>query len=185
MSRSSRPPNNRVDGSKALATSTIWSKVIGHDPHAPSAAEPAPPQSEQVTSMLLIAKLNAGSDATRGGCKRCGQHGHLTFQCRNPIAAAATSREVADSESSTSTSSSSASSSSSSSASPSFQAQVVAAAEPTQNKKRSREDSDDGEKREEKKRKKEKKERKKEKKKEKKVRRREKKDKRKKSKKHR
>ena len=84
------PYNNRVSSSVVLNTNDMWSKTIGHDPYA-SVNEKEPnvaAMSEQSESFLLLARMsklaNPGSE-NRGGCKRCGLLGHLTFQCHNEI----------------------------------------------------------------------------------------------------
>jgi len=89
------PHGNRVSSSAALKTNDMWSKVIGHDPHATTneSDEAADKNSlqEQSASIMLLAKMsNLYGGETRGACNRCGQAGHLTFQCRNAPVAAAT-----------------------------------------------------------------------------------------------
>ena len=79
-----------ISGSSALRTNDIWSKTIGLDAHAGAddGGVSAAQDSEQTANLLLLAKMQSSSGEARGGCKRCGGVGHLTFQCRNPIASA-------------------------------------------------------------------------------------------------
>ena len=80
-----------ISGSSALRTNEIWSKTIGLDAHAGAGDEDAgvwarqTQDSEQTANLLLLAKMS-NSGEVRGGCKRCGGQGHLTYQCRNPAA---------------------------------------------------------------------------------------------------
>lgn len=70
-----------------MKTNDMWAAVIGgSDSGGRSATNGL--TSEQATNVMLLAKAssaaNAGSsDVIRGGCKRCGLLGHLSFQCRN------------------------------------------------------------------------------------------------------
>eukprot|EP01038_Epipyxis_sp_PR26KG_P004999 gene4999-6984_t len=89
MSRamSRRPASNRVSASVALKTNDMWSKTIGYDPYA-AGNEPeitdSIAASQQAASLQLLAKMsNLSGVESRGGCKRCGMLGHLSFQCRN------------------------------------------------------------------------------------------------------
>ena len=88
---------NRLEGDAALKTSDMWSAVIG------GAASGI--TSEQASNVMLLAKAssaaNAGSSGViRGGCKRCGLLGHLSFQCRNvPQAQKAEASADSDSDS--------------------------------------------------------------------------------------
>lgn len=105
------PHNNRISGSKALATNDMWSNVIGHDPYASaSLSSSSSLTNEQAAGVLLLAKMsNVSGDVSRGGCQRCGNIGHLTFQCRNKIAPP--KRDDSDDDDSSTSSSSSSSSS--------------------------------------------------------------------------
>lgn len=81
------PHNNRVNGSIALNTNDMWSKTIGHDPYASTTLPSTSQQqmlAEQNENLLMLAKISklSGTEA-RGGCSKCGQLGHLSFQCRN------------------------------------------------------------------------------------------------------
>lgn len=79
------PANNRVSGSVALKTNDIWSKTIGHDPYASSSTESgrAVSGSGNLEGLMQLAKIQNSGNSLRGGCKKCGALGHLTFQCRN------------------------------------------------------------------------------------------------------
>eukprot|EP01039_Chlorochromonas_danica_P011084 gene11084-12344_t len=85
MSRVKMPHNNRMSSSTALKTNDIWSKTIGYDPYAANADAQSDQQSEaQKASLMLLARMsNLSGSESRGGCKRCGMLGHLSFQCRN------------------------------------------------------------------------------------------------------
>lgn len=94
MSRPKMPHNNRMSSSSALKTNDIWSKTIGYDPYAASEQEAKKEDnSEHSASILLLARLsNLSGTESRGGCKKCGMLGHLTFQCRNQVAIPAQNR---------------------------------------------------------------------------------------------
>mmetsp|Transcript_12654 Transcript_12654/g.19016 ORF Transcript_12654/g.19016 Transcript_12654/m.19016 type:complete len:171 (-) Transcript_12654:73-585(-) len=86
MSRIRMPHNNRMSASTALRTNDMWSKTIGHDPYGGGEQEAASNSNAEIASasLMLLAKMSNLSGAeSRGGCKKCGQLGHLTFQCRN------------------------------------------------------------------------------------------------------
>jgi len=88
MSRSRMPHNNRVSGSNALKTNDIWSKTIGYDPYAAKEELVDSSILEREESLRLLVKMsNVGGSESRGGCKKCGKLGHLTFQCRNTLSA--------------------------------------------------------------------------------------------------
>jgi hypothetical protein len=95
MSRVKMPHNNRMSGSTALKTNDMWSKTIGYNPYAALDEDSVKKEdSNQTASLLLLAKMsNLSGVESRGGCKRCNMLGHLTFQCRNPIAAAVATNE--------------------------------------------------------------------------------------------
>lgn len=92
MSRHKMPHNNRVSGSIALRTNDMWSKTIGHNPYANQAEEESAQADGTLASnssiaadhLMLLAKMsNLSGVESRGGCKKCGALGHMTFQCRN------------------------------------------------------------------------------------------------------
>eukprot|EP00388_Colpodella_angusta_P041466 GDKK01053338.1.p1 GENE.GDKK01053338.1~~GDKK01053338.1.p1 ORF type:complete len:204 (-),score=41.62 GDKK01053338.1:85-696(-) len=87
MSRVRMPHNNRVSASAALRTNDMWSRTIGHDPYAADSEkgkQQDQDNSEQTASLMLLAKMsNLSGVESRGGCKKCGMLGHMTFQCRN------------------------------------------------------------------------------------------------------
>lgn len=90
MSRVRMPHNNRVSSSAALKTNDMWSKTIGYDPYASGKAEEQQnddeESSKQAATLLMLAKIsNFSGVESRGGCKRCGLLGHMSFQCRNDI----------------------------------------------------------------------------------------------------
>jgi len=79
----------QMSGSIALRTNDMWSKTIGHDPYAEAKSANSAvskEMDEQAANIMLLAKMSNTGGESRGGCKRCGGVGHLTFQCRNPVA---------------------------------------------------------------------------------------------------
>jgi hypothetical protein len=79
------PHNNRVNASAALKTNDIWSKTIGYDPYAATNEDKSDKNNEQAETLMLLARIsNLSGVESRGGCKKCGMLGHLSFQCRNP-----------------------------------------------------------------------------------------------------
>lgn len=81
------PHNNRVSSSTALKTNDMWSKTIGYDPYANQDEDKdAEKNAIHAESLMLLARIsNLSGVESRGGCKRCGMLGHLTYQCRNPV----------------------------------------------------------------------------------------------------
>merc|ERR1712029_586483 len=84
------PAGNRVSTSDSLATHDIWQKAIGHDPYAGSdeASGGGIPEVGEINSsakgLFRLAQLTGNSSTLApGSCKRCGQVGHLYFNCRN------------------------------------------------------------------------------------------------------
>lgn len=97
------PHNNRMSSSTALRTNDIWSKTIGYDPYASSMEAKNDQESEaQKASLMLLARMsNLSGSESRGGCKKCGMLGHLSFQCRNaPLNANPSAAADSDSSSS-------------------------------------------------------------------------------------
>eukprot|EP00922_Rhytidocystis_sp_ex-Travisia-forbesii_P064509 GHVS01095844.1.p1 GENE.GHVS01095844.1~~GHVS01095844.1.p1 ORF type:complete len:216 (-),score=47.38 GHVS01095844.1:442-1089(-) len=90
------PANNRLSVSDSLRTSEIWQKSVGYDPYAPDAVggsdDPASNAAgginDKAKGLFALARLTGSSSAvTPGGCPKCGQIGHLSFQCRNLLSA--------------------------------------------------------------------------------------------------
>ena len=88
------PRNNKVSIDKSLNTSDIWTKTIGHDPHAPEAdddpkANTKLQEQNEINSsakgLFELARMTGGTTATPGACRKCGHTGHLAFQCRNTM----------------------------------------------------------------------------------------------------
>eukprot|EP00922_Rhytidocystis_sp_ex-Travisia-forbesii_P047114 GHVS01070213.1.p1 GENE.GHVS01070213.1~~GHVS01070213.1.p1 ORF type:complete len:205 (+),score=59.32 GHVS01070213.1:413-1027(+) len=89
------PANNRLSVSDSLRTSEIWQKSVGYDPYAPDSPAAAAGVgggvdevsggiNDRAKGLFALARLTGSSSAiTPGGCKKCGQLGHLSFQCRN------------------------------------------------------------------------------------------------------
>eukprot|EP00499_Haloplacidia_sp_CaronLabIsolate_P001752 CAMPEP_0196781336 /NCGR_PEP_ID=MMETSP1104-20130614/9556_1 /TAXON_ID=33652 /ORGANISM="Cafeteria sp., Strain Caron Lab Isolate" /LENGTH=241 /DNA_ID=CAMNT_0042151565 /DNA_START=24 /DNA_END=746 /DNA_ORIENTATION=- len=104
------PHNNRMHTSGALATNKMWANVIGHNPYA-SKEELAALEEKQAErdakathfqNLMEVAQLSGHTAyaQNRGTCKRCGQMGHLAFQCRNHLSLGR--EELADVETSSS-----------------------------------------------------------------------------------
>ena len=110
------PANNRVSSSVALRTTDVWSKTIGYDPYAGAGdgvkkEERASYEASQDLLSKARAVLGKSADvANRGACRKCGQIGHLTKDCRNFLMTTKL-ESSSDSESDSSSSSSSSSSS--------------------------------------------------------------------------
>jgi len=105
------PHNNRVSGSIALRTNDMWSKTIGHNPYANQAEEESSQADGTLASnssiaadhLMLLAKMsNLSGVESRGGCKKCGALGHMTFQCRNQAITAVSKTNDDDTSSSSS-----------------------------------------------------------------------------------
>eukprot|EP00284_Hemiselmis_tepida_P012959 CAMPEP_0174934746 /NCGR_PEP_ID=MMETSP1355-20121228/50799_1 /TAXON_ID=464990 /ORGANISM="Hemiselmis tepida, Strain CCMP443" /LENGTH=298 /DNA_ID=CAMNT_0016181379 /DNA_START=66 /DNA_END=962 /DNA_ORIENTATION=+ len=173
------PANNRMHSSAALRTTDMWSNVIGDDfgkaNDASGAAAGGSGQGnnayEMSQNLMALARLSGASkgDAKRGACKRCGEIGHLAFQCFNHVQA---KKQVAGDISSTSSdedddeddnkSIGSVSSTSSEGDSPRRPPSIMVQpkASSSSGKKRSRDDDDRDKEKERKKRKKDKKDKK-------------------------
>ncbi|KAF8820312.1 putative nucleic acid binding protein [Cardiosporidium cionae] len=84
------PADNRLSVSASLKTSEIWQKSVGYDPYAPAEQSlggvESLENSEKAKGLFALARLTgASSSVTPGTCKKCGEVGHLSFQCRNTI----------------------------------------------------------------------------------------------------
>mmetsp|Transcript_35963 Transcript_35963/g.78714 ORF Transcript_35963/g.78714 Transcript_35963/m.78714 type:complete len:207 (-) Transcript_35963:77-697(-) len=85
------PHGNRLSVSDSLKTHDVWQKAVGYDPYAggdEGAAETAIPEVGEINSsakgLFRLAQLTGNSSTLApGACKKCGQVGHLFFQCRN------------------------------------------------------------------------------------------------------
>eukprot|EP00922_Rhytidocystis_sp_ex-Travisia-forbesii_P034623 GHVS01051445.1.p1 GENE.GHVS01051445.1~~GHVS01051445.1.p1 ORF type:complete len:201 (+),score=55.22 GHVS01051445.1:120-722(+) len=95
------PANNRLSVSDSLRTSEIWQKSVGYDPYAPDAPanggaeEASAGINDRAKGLFALARLTGSSSAvTPGGCKKCGQIGHLSFQCRNLLSVSSKKKEV-------------------------------------------------------------------------------------------
>merc|ERR1712203_1132703 len=82
---------NRLSTSGSLETHDVWKKSVGHDPYA-GANEGGPGMSipevgeinQSAKGLFRLAQLTGNSSTLApGACKRCGQVGHLYFNCRN------------------------------------------------------------------------------------------------------
>jgi len=82
------PANNRMSTSDSLRTSEVWKNAVGYDPYA-SVDEQADKLgdeaiNEKAKGLFALARLTGNSSSvTPGACRKCGQIGHLSFQCRN------------------------------------------------------------------------------------------------------
>jgi hypothetical protein len=86
----------------------MWSKTIGYDPYAASEETKVDAGGEaQRASLMLLARMsNLSGSESRGGCKKCGMLGHLSFQCRNaPLNNAAKAGDESDDDSDSSSAS--------------------------------------------------------------------------------
>lgn len=88
----------RLSTSGSLETSAVWQKSIGHDPYkgADEGQGNTLPEVGEINSsakgLFRLAQLTGNSSTLApGSCKRCGQVGHLYFQCRNWMSAASLS----------------------------------------------------------------------------------------------
>mmetsp|Transcript_12962 Transcript_12962/g.38561 ORF Transcript_12962/g.38561 Transcript_12962/m.38561 type:complete len:221 (-) Transcript_12962:162-824(-) len=91
------PSNNRLSVSDSLKTHDIWQKAVGYDPYA-GGDEGGAQDSHMIQDvgeinssakgLFRLAQLTGNSSTLApGACKKCGQVGHLYFQCRNTLAA--------------------------------------------------------------------------------------------------
>mmetsp|Transcript_801 Transcript_801/g.1329 ORF Transcript_801/g.1329 Transcript_801/m.1329 type:complete len:192 (-) Transcript_801:92-667(-) len=83
--------SNRLSTSDSLKTHALWQKSVGHDPYR-GEGEDAPtgiiPEVGEINNsakgLFRLAQLTGQSSTLApGACKKCGQVGHLFFQCRN------------------------------------------------------------------------------------------------------
>mmetsp|Transcript_46713 Transcript_46713/g.124005 ORF Transcript_46713/g.124005 Transcript_46713/m.124005 type:complete len:265 (-) Transcript_46713:1038-1832(-) len=86
------PANNRMHSSAALRTTDMWSNVIGDEfgksnDVAQNNMAGKGNTYEMAQNLMALARLSGASkgDAKRGSCKKCGEIGHLSFQCFNTI----------------------------------------------------------------------------------------------------
>jgi len=88
------PAGNRLSTSDSLNTHQVWQKAVGYDPYAgedEGKNESAIPEVGEINSsakgLFRLAQLTGNSSTLApGACKRCGQVGHLYFNCRNFLA---------------------------------------------------------------------------------------------------
>eukprot|EP00397_Hematodinium_sp_SG-2012_P057572 GEMP01072114.1.p1 GENE.GEMP01072114.1~~GEMP01072114.1.p1 ORF type:complete len:331 (+),score=90.56 GEMP01072114.1:87-1079(+) len=83
-----KDPNNRLSTSDSLNTSAIWQKAIKYDPYAPEGTNEAALDeggiNDRAKGLFELARITGVSkEKPPGACKKCGQVGHLAFQCRN------------------------------------------------------------------------------------------------------
>lgn len=89
------PNGNRLSVSDSLRTHDVWQKAVRYDPYAggDEAAEASLiPEVGEINSsakgLFRLAQLTGNSSTLApGACKKCGQVGHLYFQCRNYMSA--------------------------------------------------------------------------------------------------
>lgn len=83
------PHDNRMHTSASLGTHSVWKDVIKYDPYAAAddggAAAAADSGYEKSKALLALARLQNQHNTTRGACKKCGEVGHLTRECRNSL----------------------------------------------------------------------------------------------------
>jgi hypothetical protein len=80
LDRPKLPPNNIISGDNALKTHGIWTQTISGSNNNTHNAGPAT-HGPTLTRQHFTPRTNDA--VTRGGCKKCGAAGHLSFQCRN------------------------------------------------------------------------------------------------------
>jgi len=83
-----KDPNNRLSTSDSLNTSDIWQKTIKYDPYASEDTQEAALDeggiNDRAKGLFELARITGVSkERPPGACKKCGQVGHLSFQCRN------------------------------------------------------------------------------------------------------
>mmetsp|Transcript_15308 Transcript_15308/g.42272 ORF Transcript_15308/g.42272 Transcript_15308/m.42272 type:complete len:198 (-) Transcript_15308:334-927(-) len=97
------PNGNRLSVSDSLKTHDVWQKSVGYDPYAGSdelgSASSALPEVGEINSsakgLFRLAQLTGNSSTLApGACKKCGQVGHLYFQCRNYMSTASKKEEI-------------------------------------------------------------------------------------------
>jgi len=81
---------NRISTSDSLKTHDVWQKSVGYDPYAGENEDAGTiiPEVGEINSsakgLFRLAQLTGNSSTLApGACKRCGQVGHLYFNCRN------------------------------------------------------------------------------------------------------
>mmetsp|Transcript_95165 Transcript_95165/g.297599 ORF Transcript_95165/g.297599 Transcript_95165/m.297599 type:complete len:476 (+) Transcript_95165:73-1500(+) len=86
------PNDNRLSVSDSLKTHDVWQKSVGYDPYAglDEGGAAALPEVGEINSsakgLFRLAQLTGNSSTLApGACKKCGQVGHLFFQCRNTM----------------------------------------------------------------------------------------------------
>merc|ERR1712194_445590 len=89
---------NRISTSDSLGTHEVWQKSVKYDPYAGENEGGGTTMSEigeinsSAKGLFRLAQLTGNSSTLApGSCKRCGQVGHLYFQCRNWMSAASLS----------------------------------------------------------------------------------------------
>ncbi|KAL8271479.1 hypothetical protein Esti_004514 [Eimeria stiedai] len=92
------PQSNRVAVSASLRTHAIWTDSVGYDPYAPEKQEQsaeADALKDKAKELLTLARLTGTlSTHTPGACSKCGQVGHLSFQCRNDVTLAVSKEQT-------------------------------------------------------------------------------------------
>merc|ERR1712048_180789 len=86
------PASNRLSVSDSLKTHDVWQKSVGYDPYAgeEEGGAAALVETGEINSsakgLFRLAQLTGNSSTLApGACKRCGQVGHLYYQCRNTM----------------------------------------------------------------------------------------------------
>eukprot|EP00408_Alexandrium_pacificum_P061960 CAMPEP_0171165298 /NCGR_PEP_ID=MMETSP0790-20130122/6111_1 /TAXON_ID=2925 /ORGANISM="Alexandrium catenella, Strain OF101" /LENGTH=312 /DNA_ID=CAMNT_0011630079 /DNA_START=56 /DNA_END=992 /DNA_ORIENTATION=- len=100
------PNGNRLSVSDSLKTHDVWQKAVGYDPYAGSedaGGSAALPEVGEINSsakgLFRLAQLTGNSSTLApGACKKCGQVGHLFYQCRNYMSASSKQRGGAGAE---------------------------------------------------------------------------------------
>merc|ERR1712003_22711 len=83
--------DNRLSTSGSLQTHDVWTKSVGHDPYKGAGDADSGAMLQELgeinasaRGLFRLAQLTGNSSTLApGACKKCGQVGHLYFQCRN------------------------------------------------------------------------------------------------------
>jgi hypothetical protein len=94
-------PNNKLSGQGALRTHSMYGVIDGTQRADVDAANQ---RAESLMELVRLQNLGGAGEEARGGCRRCGGLGHLTFECRNEYRLFGDSEGVGDGDASSSSS---------------------------------------------------------------------------------
>ena len=95
-------PNNKLSGQGALRTHSMYGVIDGTQRADVDATNQ---RAESLMELVRLQNLGGAGEEARGGCRRCGGLGHLTFECRNEYRLLGDSEGVGDGDASSSSSS--------------------------------------------------------------------------------